>query len=284
MSYYNNYKYSGKRRGYYNRSQRSLDEQLSQFLALVIVSLFLAVISYIIKFFEYVASHPYLSAGVWLVILGITTAITIFFFKHKKKWKQKRAYAYSRYEELLKMNWREFEEYVEAMLQEQWYNTILGPWKNDGGVDIHAKKDHRNYIIQCKHYWDQQKVTVQQVREFYGVMHHEDSTAWCIYVTTWEFTNEATLFCKGEDIEIWDKKYFLNYLRENEVSKNDTQVEKDDTKTEKETTIEETTTSHWICEMCGGKLLVRTARNWPNTGQHFLWCENYPKCKFTKNI
>lgn len=54
-----------------------------------------------------------------MVILGSITAITICFFKHKKKLQQKRAHAHSRYEELLKMNWREFEEYVEAILQEQ---------------------------------------------------------------------------------------------------------------------------------------------------------------------
>jgi predicted RNA-binding Zn-ribbon protein involved in translation (DUF1610 family) len=37
---------------------------------------------------------------------------------------------------------------------------------------------------------------------------------------------------------------------------------------------------HNICPRCGGKLILRTSKN----GSHFYGCENYPKCKFTKQI
>ena len=36
-----------------------------------------------------------------------------------------------------------------------------------------------------------------------------------------------------------------------------------------------------ICPRCGGKLVERTAKK---DGRKFLGCENYPNCKFTKNI
>ena len=38
------------------------------------------------------------------------------------------------------------------------------------------------------------------------------------------------------------------------------------------------------CPRCGGKLVVRTARKGANAGSQFLGCENYPKCKYTKDI
>ncbi|MBP5167220.1 MAG: NERD domain-containing protein [Oscillospiraceae bacterium] len=39
-----------------------------------------------------------------------------------------------------------------------------------------------------------------------------------------------------------------------------------------------------ICPVCGGKLVLRTAKKGPNTGNQFYGCSNYPKCKYTKNI
>jgi len=42
--------------------------------------------------------------------------------------------------------------------------------------------------------------------------------------------------------------------------------------------------SDTICPKCGANLVVRTARNGPKAGAKFLGCENYPKCRFTKNI
>lgn len=38
-----------------------------------------------------------------------------------------------------------------------------------------------------------------------------------------------------------------------------------------------------ICPKCGSNLVQRTAKKGPNAGSKFLGCENYPKCRFTKN-
>jgi len=39
-----------------------------------------------------------------------------------------------------------------------------------------------------------------------------------------------------------------------------------------------------ICPNCGSKLIVRTARRGRNAGKQFLGCENYPKCRYAKDI
>lgn len=38
-----------------------------------------------------------------------------------------------------------------------------------------------------------------------------------------------------------------------------------------------------VCPKCGSSLVERTARKGPKAGSKFLGCENYPKCRFTRN-
>jgi restriction system protein len=38
------------------------------------------------------------------------------------------------------------------------------------------------------------------------------------------------------------------------------------------------------CPNCGSNLVERTVKKGPNTGSQFLGCEDYPKCRFSKNI
>ena len=39
-----------------------------------------------------------------------------------------------------------------------------------------------------------------------------------------------------------------------------------------------------ICPNCGSGLVERTAKQGPTAGSTFLGCENYPKCRFTRNV
>jgi predicted RNA-binding Zn-ribbon protein involved in translation (DUF1610 family) len=38
-----------------------------------------------------------------------------------------------------------------------------------------------------------------------------------------------------------------------------------------------------VCPKCGGKLILRTARQGTNAGRKFYGCSNYPKCRYTRN-
>lgn len=38
-----------------------------------------------------------------------------------------------------------------------------------------------------------------------------------------------------------------------------------------------------VCPKCGGNLVERTAKKGPGAGTKFLGCENYPRCRFTKD-
>jgi restriction system protein len=38
-----------------------------------------------------------------------------------------------------------------------------------------------------------------------------------------------------------------------------------------------------VCPKCGSPLVARTAKKGPNAGSKFLGCENYPRCRYTRN-
>jgi len=42
--------------------------------------------------------------------------------------------------------------------------------------------------------------------------------------------------------------------------------------------------SNTICPRCGSILIERIAKRGSNAGSKFLGCDNYPKCRFTKNV
>lgn len=48
--------------------------------------------------------------------------------------------------------------------------------------------------------------------------------------------------------------------------------------------LRERHTSNTICPKCGSNLIERMAKTGADTGKVFLGCENYPKCRFTKNV
>jgi hypothetical protein len=39
-----------------------------------------------------------------------------------------------------------------------------------------------------------------------------------------------------------------------------------------------------VCPQCGFNLVERIAKKGPNAGSKFLGCENYPRCRFTRNV
>ena len=47
--------------------------------------------------------------------------------------------------------------------------------------------------------------------------------------------------------------------------------------------LRERHSSTTVCPKCGSNLVERTARKGPNAGSQFLGCENYPRCRFTRN-
>ena len=39
-----------------------------------------------------------------------------------------------------------------------------------------------------------------------------------------------------------------------------------------------------ICKMCGGKMVLRTAKKGNNAGKQFFGCERFPECRYVENV
>ena len=225
-----------------------------------IVNNYIALVErYYFPTYIYVIEHPIFLIPVGIVMLGI--AWGLHYCKEQRK--KIRLRAMTRLSEVMKLDWREFEEFVAEILKQKGFHTILWVWIKDGGIDVTASFEEKKFFVQCKHYGTD-NITVEKIRELNGVMNGQIIPVGWIFVTTTWFTVDAISEANKYGIELWDKNYLKNFL---EISNIDIKKQED---------------NGWVCEKCWGKLVLRTAHTGINIGWHFLWCENFPECHFTK--
>lgn len=99
---------------------------------------------------------------------------------------------------------REFEEIIAELFRARGYIVELTQATRDGGRDIIAIHEdfhiRSKYLIECKRYSLDKKVTVSVVRQLYGVKFHETVNK-AILATTSAFTKDAREFASKH---IWD--------------------------------------------------------------------------------
>lgn len=103
---------------------------------------------------------------------------------------------------------------------------------------------------------------------------------------------EDTIVCHKRDLgyeikKIWNR--VPDALTEEEVkkvhSKLCSRISVDEaTKTEHVAQIRTGQHSTYKCPLCGGKLVLRTAKKGPYAGNQFYGCSNYPECRYTRNL
>lgn len=110
------------------------------------------------------------------------------------------------------MSWQQFEALVgEAFRRKGYAVAETGGGGADGGIDLALKKDGETFLVQCKQ-WKAYKVSVNTVRELYGVMAAEGATGGFV-VTSGVFTDEARAFAEGRNIELMDGKALHALIR-----------------------------------------------------------------------
>jgi hypothetical protein len=128
----------------------------------------------------------------------------------------------SKHPELMyKMDPHKFEELVATLLKAKGYDVEVTKRTRDGGLDIRAcKKSDVGTLLtmtQCKRYAPQRKVTVEAVRQLYGVVDSDKATNGLI-ITTSTFTGPAKVFQEQNKYrmslaDMEDLKNWLNGLR-----------------------------------------------------------------------
>lgn len=158
------------------------------------------------------------------------------------------------------VSWRQFEQLTAAYFREQGYyvfDTQAGP---DGGVDLKVSKDGQNFLVQCKH-WKARKISVQVVRELFGVMMAKGSDG-AFVVASGGFTNDAKRFVLGRNITLINGR---NILSGRQASFEPIPVP-----------LREPQTS---CPICASEMVLRTAKKGTFAGNVFYGCSQYPRCR-----
>ena len=170
-------------------------------------------------------------------------------FKKGEEWRSDR--------DLLKwlrgMKPSEFEKYISDLFSRLGYKSRAVGRSHDGGVDVIAEKDGVKHYIQCKKFITS-RVTVHDIRDFYGALADRLANGKGYFITTNKFTLEAEKFAEDKPIELIDGQKLIKYIH---LTKNETER----------------------CPLCGGYLVRRKGKY-----GEFYGCSNYPKCHYTKKI
>jgi restriction system protein len=115
------------------------------------------------------------------------------------------------------LTWQQFEVMIGVAFHKQGYSvqeTGAGP---DGGVDLILRKDSELFLVQCKQ-WRAVKVSVQIVRELYGVMSARGAAGGFV-VTSGMFTGEAKKFANGTNVHLIDGQQLLQWFKSTRMDK-----------------------------------------------------------------
>ncbi|WP_340647787.1 restriction endonuclease [Pseudoxanthomonas winnipegensis] len=182
-------------------------------------------------------------------------------------------------ESLSQGGWRQFELLVGEAFRRQGYaveETGLGG--ADGGIDLILRKDGRRALVQCKQ-WKRQQIGVSVVREMAGLLaHHQAHAVKIVCIGT--YTKDAERFAQGKPIELMGGAQLLEMIRV--VQRETAPLPTSRVHIEPVLLPLETTpmpAAPATCPRCGSDLLQRT--NW-RTGENFLGCSQFPKCRGTR--
>jgi len=177
------------------------------------------------------------------------------------------------------LNWSDFELLVGEAFRMRGFSVIeTGGGGPDGGIDLKFRKGSEVFLVQCKQ-WRAYKVSVNVVRELFGVMASQGATGGFV-VTSGVFSSDARTFAAGKNIELIDGSALkammdgVRSARPEAVSARGVPAGAAKPPQQTATSIAEPT-----CPRCGGQMLKRIAKQGSNAGRAFWGCTAFPKCR-----
>ncbi|MBB3800633.1 restriction system protein [Xanthomonas arboricola] len=181
-------------------------------------------------------------------------------------------------ESLAAGGWRQFELLVGEAFRRQGYSVeetgLGGP---DGGIDLILRKDGRRTLVQCKQ-WKRQQVGVSVVREMFGLLaHHQAHAVKIACIGT--YTKDAERFAEGKPIELIGGEQLLEMIQaaQQQATTKQTAAPVEPIFASTGSVVSEVVVSP-NCPRCGSMLVQRINRR---TGENFLGCSQFPKCRGT---
>lgn len=177
------------------------------------------------------------------------------------------------------MSWREFELLVGEAFRLQGYRvTETGGGGPDGGIDLALTKGTEKFLVQCKQ-WKAYKVSVDVVRELYGVMAARGATGGFV-VTSGCFTDDARKFAEGRNVQLIDGSKLFAMIKQAKQSLAATAQPASD----KPQMATPRAVAAPSCPLCSSSMVKRIARNGSNAGNEFWGCSTFPKCRGVRQL
>lgn len=179
---------------------------------------------------------------------------------------------------LRSMNWRDFELLVGEAFRQRGYTVAEnGGSGADGGIDLQLTRGGETFLVQCKH-WKAYKVSVNIVRELYGVMAAQGAAGGFV-VTSGVFTADARSFAQGLNIELIDGTALKKIVDAVQASKHPEGI-----RPNPQTTEPTTVAAKPSCPRCGRAMVKRVAKRGANARNAFWGCSSYPQCRGVRAI
>jgi restriction endonuclease Mrr len=174
--------------------------------------------------------------------------------------------------DISQMTWQQFERLFVQVLQRYGFCAEhTGRSGPDGGIDVRCTDSKgQTILVQCKH-WRSREVSVVQVREFFGVLVHEQA-AQGVIVSSGLFTHEAKRFAENKPLRLVDGEKLLQLL--SEISEC-----RDRPRIHYRISHLDTLISSEKCPRCDGRMIRRNGRRGV-----FQGCERYPECDGSRNL
>lgn len=212
---------------------------------------------------------PMLAPLGWMVLVLCWIAACVSFFRSRHR--RDLLEAQSGLDSISTMSWREFEMLVGEAFRRQGYSVQeTGLGGADGGVDLVLRKNGRTELVQCKQ-WRSRQVSVMVVREIWGlVAHHHAQGAKIVCVGS--FTPDAETFARGKHIELITGPALASLVQTAQAGHPSAKGR---------SAVGATAEPGHPCPRCGGQLVIRSNKV---SGNRFVGCSTFPRCRYTAPI
>lgn len=181
------------------------------------------------------------------------------------------------------MTWQQFEQLVSEAFRLQGYTVSeTGGGGADGGVDLVLSKGGEKFLVQCKQ-WRAFKVSVDVVRELYGVMAARGAAGGFV-VTSGRFTAEATEFAAGLNVTLIAGSKLHAMIQQAQTTGQPSRAAPPHPMRPAQSAAASTPSSPPACPKCSKPMALRTARRGANAGGEFWGCTGYPACRGIKPV
>jgi len=181
------------------------------------------------------------------------------------------------------LSWKDFELLVGEAFRMRGFSVVeTGGGGYDGGIDLQLKKGSEVFLVQCKQ-WRAYKVSVNVVRELFGVMASHGATGGFV-VTSGAFSPDARTFAEGKNIELIDGSA-LKFMIDRVRTARPEMVSVSRVSNRAEPHLHTTALlTEPTCPRCGSAMAKRIAKQGSKAGRAFWGCTAFPKCRGVREI